>query len=139
MSDPPAVIVHGLYDAVQALQPRRPVTLLSAAGAALFMGPALWRSLMREARAAHPDVNAPDILDCADATGLALAALRLGQRDLVLWPSAPGRAGFVSAACLLGAAVRAAPPPALDMRDPKAHRQLPRWLGTLDDSFTRLG
>jgi hypothetical protein len=139
MSDPPAVIVHGLYDAVQALQPRRPVTLLSAAGAALFTGPALWRSLMREVRAAHPDVNAPDILDCADATGLALAALRLGQRDLVLWPAAPGRAGFVSAACSVGAVVRVAPPPALDMRDPKAHRLLPRWLATPDDSFTRLG
>lgn len=134
MSDPPAVIVHGLADAGRALRLGRPVTLLSSPGAALFMGCAFWRALVRQARAAHPGVSAPDILDCADATGLAMSALRLGQRDLVLWPAAPGRAAFLEAARGLGAEVRAAAPPALDMADRIAARRLPRWLGAADDT-----
>ncbi|HET6183893.1 MAG TPA: hypothetical protein VFA03_09905 [Acetobacteraceae bacterium] len=139
MSEPPAVIVHGLADAERALAPGRPVTLLSAPGAALYLGVAAWRAIVTRARAAHPAVPAPDILDCADATGYAFSALRLGLHDLVLWPPAPGRAACAAAAAALGARLREAPPPALDLADRKAARTLAAWLGGADDSPLGLG
>ncbi len=92
-----SIIVHGLDDAVAALAEARSaghaVTLLSAPGAALYAGCGWWRALVEAARSRHPDVSCTDILDCADATGHALAALRIGVTRLVLWPDAPGRAG----------------------------------------------
>jgi hypothetical protein len=94
----PAVIVHGLSDAVSALASGAPVTLLSAPGAALYAGCGWWRALIEEARAQYPDVPCIDILDCADATGHAMAALRIGISRLVLWPDAPGRQAVVAIA-----------------------------------------
>jgi hypothetical protein len=139
MSLPPAVIVHGLADARRALGLGRPVTLLSAPGGALFLGCAMWRAMVARARSERPDVMAPDILDCADATGHAFSALRLGQRHLVLWPAAPGRAALLGAAGLLGATVLETAPPALDLADRKAARHLAAWLGAADDSTAGLG
>ena len=86
----PAVVVHGLADARTVLAVGAPVTLLSAAGAALYAGCGWWRALIARARAEHPDIPIDDILDCADAPGLALGALRIGQRRIVLDPAAPG-------------------------------------------------
>lgn len=125
----PAVIVHGMADALRALAPGRRLTLLSAPGAALFAGCAWWRDLATAARDAAPGLVAADILDCADATGRALAALRIGQRAIVLWPDAPGRDSALAAARSLGADVLAAPPPALDMAAADAAVRLPAWLG----------
>ena len=125
----PAVIVHAMADAVRALAAGRRLTLLSAPGAALFAGCAWWRVLAAHARDAAPGLVAADILDCADATGRALAALRIGQRAIVLWPDAPGRDSALSAARRLGAEVLAAAPPALDMADADAGVRLPAWLG----------
>ena len=114
------VIVHGFRDAVAALADGAafgvangtPVTLLSAPGAALYAGCGWWRALVAEARAAHPEVPCLDILDCADATGDALAALRIGSRHLVLWPEAPGRDAVVAIAELMGGFVLSAAPQA---------------------------
>ena len=125
----PAVIVHGFGDAVAALAraeaensegPGKPegkaqmrqVTLLSAQGAALYAGCGWWRALVEAARARHPNVPCIDILDCADGTGQALAALRIGVSRLVLWPEAPGRAAVVAIANSLGGFVLASAPPA---------------------------
>ncbi len=88
---PPAVIVHGLADARAALAEGRPVTLLSAPGAALYAGCLWWQLLVTQARAERPDVDAPDVLDCADSAGQAMAALRIGVNRLVLSAAAPGR------------------------------------------------
>jgi hypothetical protein len=52
-----------------------------------------------------------DILDCADGTGHALAALRIGLSRLVLWPGAPGRDAVVAIAESLGGFVLAEAPP----------------------------
>ena len=112
MTLPQAVVVHGLADVRRALAKRRPVTILSPPGAALFLGPAAWEAMIRLARAEHPDVMAPDLLDCAHATGLALAAIRLGLSGLVLWPEAPARAGVLAIASTLGAIVLEEAPPA---------------------------
>ena len=46
-----------------------------------------------------------DILDCADASGLALGALRIGQRRIVLTPDAPGWSSVAAIAASLGGEV----------------------------------
>ena len=112
----PVVIVHGLPDAVAALSlgaaKGHGVTLLSAPGAALYAGCGWWLALTAAARAAHPDVPCGDILDCADGTGHALAALRIGLTRLVLWPEAPGRDSVVRIAEAAGGFVLATAPAA---------------------------
>lgn len=123
------MVVRGLAEARAALAPGRPVTLLSAPGAALFAGCGWWRALVAAARAEHPSAVMADILDCADAPGRALAALRAGQRLIVLEPC-PARADAEDAALQCGALLLAARPPALDLaRNPAA---LAAWLA--DDS-----
>ena len=125
---PPAVIVHGLPDARAALRPGRPVTLLSARGAALYAGCLWWRELVAAARAAHPATPAQDVLDCSDAPGAAMAALRAGQRLLVLDAASPGFDAVQRAAATLGGQVLPAAPPALDLAGRGARRRLARWL-----------
>jgi hypothetical protein len=107
----PAVIVHGLGDAVSALARGEPVTLLSAPGAALYAGCGWWLALVGAARAEHPDTKCLDILDCADGTGQAFAALRIGLTRLVLWPEAPGRDAAVAIAEARGGFVLPSAPP----------------------------
>ncbi len=124
----PAVVVHGLADARAALELGAPVTLLSGPGAALYAGSAWWRALMIQARADYDHVLIDDILDCADASGLALGALRIGLRHLVLTPDAPGWQSVATIATGLGGTVLDARPPSLDLATPGALRRLPGWL-----------
>ena len=104
----------------------RPITLLSAPGAACFAGVGWWRALVA---ASGADGSVADILDCGPAPGRALEALRAGQRLLVLraeprvWADIAGRAE----AC--GGALLAEAPKALDLSAPAALRGLSRWLG----------
>jgi hypothetical protein len=111
----PAAIVFGLADATARLAQAKAagvgVTLVSAPGAALHAGCGWWRSVVAAARARHPDVPCIDILDCADATGQALAALRIGVIRLVLWPEAPGREAVGAIAESLGGFLLPAAPP----------------------------
>ena len=51
MSLPPAVVIHGLPDALAALRSGRPVTLLSGPGAASYACCGWWRALVARARA----------------------------------------------------------------------------------------
>jgi hypothetical protein len=131
---PPAVVVHGLMEARAALRAGRSVTLLSAPAAALFAGCLWWRELVAAARAAHPATPAFDVLDCADAPGAAMAALRAGQRLLVLDPACPAWPAVCAAAARVGSRVLAARPPALDLAAPAAPRQLRRWLARGDSA-----
>jgi hypothetical protein len=108
---PVAFRVHSLADARAALARGVPVTLVSAPGAALHAGCGWWRALVEQARADHPNTACVDILDCADGTGQALAALRIGVTRLVLWPSAPGREAAVAIAKANGGFVLAEAPP----------------------------
>jgi len=124
----PAVVVHGLEQARLALRPGWPVALLSGEAAAGYAGCLWWRELVAAARAAHPATPALDILDCGDAPGHAMAALRAGQRILVLSPACPAFAAVASAAAALGATVLPARPPALDLRTRRARRALAGWL-----------
>ena len=127
----PAVVVHGLTDAIttlaQAASEGGPVTLLSAPGAALYAGCGWWRALVEAARTHHPEVPCMDVLDCADGTGEALAALRIGVTRLVLWPNAPGRAAVVAIAESIGGFVLASAPTVNPPLNPaRTHRARPR-------------
>ena len=123
-----AVVVHGLSDARTVLSVGKPVTLLSAEGAALYAGSGWWHTLIARATAAYPNVPCHDILDCADASGLALGALRIGLQCIILHPSAPGWAQVAAVAASLRSVVLAQRPAALDMAQRGAARRLHDWL-----------
>jgi len=125
-----AVIVHAAAEARFALDVAAGagVILLSAPGAAGFMGAPWWLALLRAA-GAEPQ----GVLDCDQAPGEALAALRLGVRRLILLAEAPGFAAVAGAAAECGAELWPARPPALDLRlldpaKPGARRKLAEWL-----------
>jgi hypothetical protein len=127
---PPAVIVHGIDEARFALGLAGPggVCLLSAPGAAGFLGPAWWQALLRATGA-----ESAGLLDCGRAPGLALAALRLGLPRILLLAAAPGHAAIAAAAAEAGADLIDTRPPALDLRHldpghPGAARKLRAWL-----------
>lgn len=107
-----------------------PITLLSAPGAAAYAGAGWWRALITTARAAHPTISFIDILDCGIFPGPALAALRLGQTQLVLRARAPLFADIAARAATLGAQIFPEAPPALDLATPGAAYHLKTWLQT---------
>ena len=123
MKRPPAVVVHGLPHLRIATAPGRPVTLLSGPGAAIYAGCGWWRALM-----ALGAGDNPDIIDCADAPGRAMEALRAGCRLLVLDPAAPAWKLVESRAAAAGATLLATRPAALDLAKPGAGRLLDAWL-----------
>jgi hypothetical protein len=128
MISSPAVVVHGLLHARQALRGGWPVTLLSAEAAAGYAGCLWWRELVAAARAGYPATPVFDVLDCGAAPGHAMAALRAGQRALVLDPTCPAFQAVASAAGTLGSVVLPSRPPALDLAAPGARRRLAGWL-----------
>ena len=124
----PAVVVHGLEHVRTAMRPGRPVTLLSSPGAARFAGCLWWRGLIEQGRAEFPATAADDVLDCGAAPGRAMAALRVGQRLLLLDPACPAFPAVAAAAAAIGATVLADRPAAFDLAAPGAGRLLPAWL-----------
>lgn len=133
----PAVVVHRSADVALALRAAGPcgVLLLSAPGAAGSLGAAWFQALVARALGAVPPPLPPWalVLDCADAPGLALAALRAGVRCLVLDAASPGFAGVAAAAAEVGGTLLGARPPALDMAAidparPADRARLTAWL-----------
>ncbi len=122
---PPSVTVHGLAHARAALAPGLPVTLLSAPGAGIYAGVGWWRALIT---AADPPLQSADVLDCGNAPGRALEALRGGQRLLVLECAQELWRDIAERAANQGAALLAARPPSLDLAAPGAARRLAGWL-----------
>jgi hypothetical protein len=120
---PPAVIVHSVGEARTALAPGRPVTLLSAPGAALAAGCLWWRELM--AAAGFAGVS---LLDCADAPGRALEALKLGLPGIVLGCEAAAYAVVAELAAAQAALLLPAAPAALNLSQRGAERGLIAWL-----------
>lgn len=115
----PVVTIHGLADARKVLSQGAHVILLSAPGAALAGGVLWWRAII-----GHAAFDGIDILDCAASPGAAMAALRAGQRHVVLGPETPAWSRVDSAAAALGAVVLAMRPASLDL----AHRGAQRLL-----------
>lgn len=129
MTVPPAVVVHGLGDALAALSHDRPVLLLSAPGAGLYAGCGWWRALVAAARQARPDAVTMDALDCADAPGRALEALSVGCGIVILAAREDVFRQVAAIAAETGATLWSARPPALDLSVRGAARRLPQWLG----------
>lgn len=120
---PPAVVIHGVGQAVQATAYGRPVTLLSAPGAALSWGCLWWRELLRVS--GH---EGPALLDCAAAPGRAAEALAIGLRGIVLIPG-PSWGEIAALAERSGALLLPSPPPLLDLGLKASERRLKSWLG----------
>lgn len=80
------IIIHSLEHARAALtaavQLRVAVTLLSAEGAAGNAGPLWFVELINAAEEEFPAAKFAAVLDCGDAPGYALAALRAGCRSI---------------------------------------------------------
>jgi hypothetical protein len=123
----PAVIVHGLADGRAVLALGAPVTLLSAPGAAGYAGCLWWRDMILAARRHHPATEAIDILDCGDAPGLAMSALRMAVCRLVL-EDGPAWAAVAQIAQRQGGFVLQHRPPALDLGAHDGRFRLTAWL-----------
>jgi len=130
-----AIIVRSADEAVAALRVAegRKLLLLSAPGAAGFLGPAGWRALVAAAESACPGSPFQDALCCGDAPGQALAALRAGCRLLVLDAACPAYDNVAGAAAEAGAVLLPARPPAfdlqgLDLSKPGGRARLAQWL-----------
>ncbi len=120
----PAITVHSAAHVRAALEPGRPVLLLSAPGAAVYAGPEWWRAMIDGC-----GTGEPDLLDCADAAGRALEAIALGCRRIVLWPC-PAWDGVAERAGRAGTTVLPARPPSLDLAERGAARRIAAWLQT---------
>ena len=80
------IVIHSLDHARAALAAAaacgKDVTLASVPSAALQAGPGWFKAVIEQAREAYPQVAVTAILDCGDQSGAAMAALRLGLKDL---------------------------------------------------------
>ncbi|HXZ02522.1 MAG TPA: hypothetical protein VEI03_21185 [Stellaceae bacterium] len=122
------VIVHSLEQARAAIDAAAAlgvaVTIESAAGAGTYAGPLWFKALIAEARAAHPEVEVTEVLDCAEQAGTTLAALRAGLKRVRFTGPEERRRVLAEIAAAQGAAVEgASAEPALDLldeRDPEA-------------------
>ncbi len=76
------IIVHDLKHARAALAAAEELgvglTLVSAPGAAAYLGAAVFRHMIAEAGSEHPEVPLRAVLDCGGDPGLVLNALRQG-------------------------------------------------------------
>lgn len=129
-----AVVVHGHAHALAALQAARRLpcrlVLLSASGAAGFLGPAWWAALMAGLQPQMATTDASDLLDCGSSAGRAMEALRIGLRQLILDSGCPQQAAVLARGTALDATIELARPPALDLADRNAGRRLAEWLQT---------
>jgi hypothetical protein len=116
-------MIHGLGNARAALAPGRPVTLLSAPAAALFAGCRWWQELLAAAGA-----TGPALLDCADAPGRAVEALKCGVNGIVLECEVSIFQSVANLAAAQGALLLPAAPPSLDLAMRGAERKLAAWL-----------
>lgn len=132
---PPLLVVHDAADlrvavdaAMRARLPR--LGVLSAPSAGCFLGAPWWRALvaLSPAPSGRQTPALIDILDCGDAAGRALEALRLGQRVLVLDRACPQFQAVGERAAGLGATILAERPPGLDLSERGAVRRVAAWL-----------
>lgn len=108
MGQPRIVVVRSRLERDAALEAASGAKLrfLSEEGAAAFLGAAGFRALLGE--------HWPEgILDCGDAPGFALEALRLGARALVLAPELPAFPSLERLAREEGAEILPVRPPAI--------------------------
>jgi hypothetical protein len=132
MPEPPSIVIHSLAHARIAIDAATdagnlPVLLLSAPDAGCFMGSAWWLALMEAAAVGHIH-PIPNLLDCGDAAGRAMQALRLGQKGIILDRACPQHQAVLERAIMTGAMLRSERPLALDLAEHGAARRLGAWL-----------
>ena len=91
--------------------------LWSSPDAARDLGVGYWAALDRAIVGPAEPGRVVTVLDCGDAPGLALAALREGLRTLHVAVRADVRGKLAAIAEACGATLHSGPPPALDLRD----------------------
>jgi fructose/tagatose bisphosphate aldolase len=103
----PAFVVHALDHALAAVaacaERGLPVTLVSAPGAAAYLGAQVFREMVAEAGWTHPEVKVTAVLDCGEDVGLALQALRHGLKVIRLTAAHETRAKVADIAAQTGA------------------------------------
>lgn len=138
---PARIIVHSLAEARAALAAAaalgKDVTLASAPAAGSYAGPGWFKALTDQATRAVPDARCDTVLDCGDAPGIALAALRLGLKRVRFTGKADATRRLAAIGAALDATVESDEKPALDLRglrQPEARCRA--WLA--GDAVTRV-
>ena len=116
------VVVHDLAQACAALAAAAEagvtVTLRSAPGAAGSLGAPLFLAMIAAARSAVPAAPAPAVVvDCGDAAGHAMAALRAGAPAVRVRLTEPAHSRVAQLAARYGATMDTAVGPVLDLCD----------------------
>ncbi|MEE8444975.1 MAG: hypothetical protein V3S44_06460 [Alphaproteobacteria bacterium] len=121
------VVAHGIEHARAATRAARAhdasVEIRSAPGAAGSMGPAWFAAMIGEVAAEFPETEISGVLDCSNAPGHALAALRQGIDRIRFTGRGRARARLASIAKASGAVLEGPAPDALDLAgeaDPEA-------------------
>ena len=118
--------VHADAAARIACEMGTPLFLLSAAGAAAYMGPAWFLALIRQTQERFPEADIQGALDCEAYAGYALAALRQDVKTIIY--NGPAFDAIADIASQIGAFVLKARPESLDARLAEAS-------GSLEDAI----
>ncbi|MEW5704996.1 MAG: hypothetical protein AB1781_10500 [Pseudomonadota bacterium] len=114
-----AVIVHDLPQALAALAAaarlNRPITLRTPYGAASCAGAGYFQKVAELAKRQYPGVTAVFVLDCGDAAGQALGALRAGWKRIRFEGTAATLAKVADIAGQTGAVLDTDATPARDL------------------------
>lgn len=131
---PRAIVIHSLAHAVIALKAAEetgaPVTLLSPPDFAAYGGAGFFNAIVRRARAKVPAAQSEAVLDCGDAPGVALEALRAGAEAVRFGGRPTVRKKIAEIAAAHGARLFTVRPQALDLLDAAdTHAACRAWLG----------
>lgn len=127
-------MIHSLAHAVTALKAAEeagtPITLLSPPDFAAYGGAGFFNAIVRRARAKVPAARSEAVLDCGDAPGVALEALRAGVEAVRFGGRPSVRKKIAEIAAAHGAQLFTVRPQALDLLDAADARAACRaWLG----------
>ena len=128
-----AVRIYGLADAMRAGAVAHElglaIRLFSAPDAAASMGPAWFRNIVSELERTYPALDVEAVLDCGDAAGYALAALRAGVKIIRFSGNPSTTRKIADIAGKYGARLERAPSRILDTRRERdADAALRKWL-----------
>ncbi|MGE0095048.1 MAG: hypothetical protein AB7M05_02350 [Alphaproteobacteria bacterium] len=127
-------MIHSLTHAVTALKAAEeagvPITLLSPRDFAAYGGAGFFNAIVRRARAKVPAAKSEAVLDCGDAPGVALEALRAGAEAVRFGGRPTVRKKIAEIAGVYGARLFTVRPQALDLLDAvDPHAACCAWLG----------
>lgn len=118
---PRAIVVHSLAHAVAALEAAErvgaAVTLLSPPDFTAYGGSGFFDAIVRRARIKVPAAKSEAVIDCGNAPGLALGALRAGAKAVCFRGRKLVREKIASIAAAHGARLLTVRPRALDLLD----------------------